>query len=98
MVGGLGLLSTKTCPNIPDNPNFVCGTCLPEEKEAARAKMPPGVALASAARGQRPPAPASSSSSVQVAAPTTVVSSDDDGGDKESGEETPIAALDSVAE
>ena len=83
---------------IPDNPNFVCGTCLPEEKEAARLRMPVGVALASAGRGQRPQAMASSaSSSGQTTTPVTVESSEGDGEDTSDDESAPIAALNQAA-
>ena len=82
---------------IPDNPNFVCGTCLPEEKEAARLRMPVGIALATAGRGQRPQASASSSSAAQASGPVNVESSEGDGEDTESEEEAPIAALNRAA-
>ena len=83
---------------IPDNPNFVCGTCLPEEKEAARLRMPVGVALASAGRGQRPQAMASSaSSSGQTTTPVTVESSEGDGEETSDDESAPIAALNQAA-
>ena len=82
---------------IPDNPNFVCGTCLPGEKEAARLGMPVGIALAPAGRGQRPQAMASSSSSGQTTTPVTAESSEGDGEDTESDEDAPIAALNRAA-
>ena len=82
---------------VPDNPNFVCGTCLPEEKEAARLRMPVGIALATAGRGQRPQASASSSSSGQTITPVTVESSEGDGEDTSDDESAPIAALNQAA-